>query len=57
MEQIRNGLLFFYAKMKGVRKIATPGIWKISITYDTGDYKTRKLITPLDEFDNWIAKL
>ncbi len=29
----------------------------LNILYDAGDYKTRKLITSLDEIDNWINTL
>lgn len=29
----------------------------MNIVYDAGDYRTRKLITSMDEIDNWISKL
>lgn len=29
----------------------------LNILYDAGDYRTRKLITSLDEIDNWINTL
>lgn len=29
----------------------------LNILYDAGDYRTRKLITSLDEIDNWINNL
>lgn len=29
----------------------------MNIVYDAGDYRTRKLITSMEEIDNWISKL
>lgn len=29
----------------------------MNIVYDAGDYRTRKLITSMNEIDNWISKL
>lgn len=29
----------------------------MNIVYDSGDYRARKLITSIDEIDNWISKL